>query len=156
MITAPSRGFFACFPKTIPKLKKLRPICFDDLVRVDEQMRQTTSMEWSIDWRRISIDNFFTSEMSKDARRAVIVFASFNPNGFIRERAVRMMKDYDGTLPFAILRLNDWVAQVQTAAIEIADYRLSNLAADELIAALPFADKLSRSGRIRNVIPIPY
>ncbi|MCL2013751.1 MAG: hypothetical protein FWG69_02040 [Oscillospiraceae bacterium] len=128
----------------------LEKMSFDDLIRVDEQMRQTTSMEWSIDWRRLSIDSFFTSEMNKDARRAVIVFASFNPNGFIRERAVRMMKDYDGMLPFATLRLNDWVSQVQKSAVETADYRLSNLAAGELIAALPFADKLSRSGRIQN------
>ena len=131
----------------------LGKMSFDDLVQIDEQMRQTTSMEWSIDWRRLSIDSFFTSEMSKDARCAVIVFASFNPNGFIRERAVRMMKDYDGMLSFAILRLNDWVSQVQNAAIETVDYRLSNLAAGELIAALPFADKLSRSGRIRDANP---
>ncbi len=128
----------------------LEKMTFDDLVRVDEQMRQTTSMEWSIDWRKLSINSFFTPEMSEDARRAVIVFASFNPNGFIRERAVYMMKDFAGTLPFAILRQHDWVSQVRDAAGEAADYRLSHLAPGELIAALPFADKLSRSGRVQN------
>jgi HEAT repeat protein len=123
---------------------------FADLVKVDTQMRQTTSMEWISYWRRLSINSFFTSEMSENARRAVVVFASFNPNGFIRERAVLKLKDYAGTLPFTILRLNDWVPQVRQAAVESADYRLARLADGELIAALPFADKLSRSGRARN------
>lgn len=122
-------------------------LTFNELVRIDEQMRQTTSMEWSINWRNYSIDSFFTSTMNEDERRAVIVFASFNPNGFIRERAVRMMKDYAGTLQFAILRQNDWVSQVRKAADETVDYRLANLSERELISALPFADKFSRSGR---------
>ena len=125
----------------------LEKMSFNELVRIDEQMRQTTSMEWSIDWRNCSINSFLTPEMGKAERRAVIVFASFNPNGFIRERAVRMMKDYPGTLHYAILRQNDWVSQVRSAAADTIDYRLAHLSKGELIAALPFADKLNRSGR---------
>jgi len=125
-------------------------LAFDELVHIDERMRQTTSMEWTINWRNYSIDRFFTFAMNKEERRAVIIFASFNPNGFIRERAVRMMKDYAGTLPFTILRQNDWVSQVREVAGETADYRLSHLSKGELIAALPFADKLGRSGRTKR------
>jgi hypothetical protein len=128
----------------------LEKLTFDELVRIDEQMRQTTSMEWSIDWRNCSINSFFTPEMGEAERRAVIIFASFSPNGFIRERAVRLMKDYSGTLPFAILRQNDWVSQIRSAAVETADYRLAHLSKSELVAALPFADKLSRSGRSQS------
>ena len=123
---------------------------FDDLVRIDEQMRQTTSIEWFIDWRKLSLNSFFTLKMSEAARRAVIVFASFNPNGYIREQAVRSMKNHEGTLPYAILRQNDWVSQVRSAANETVDYRLLHLAAGELVAALPFADKLSRCKRMSN------
>jgi len=126
----------------------LSKMAFGDLVRIDEQMRKTAPKEWVLDWQKYSIENFFTSNMSDDERRAVIVFASFNPNGYIRERAVRMMKYYAGTLPFAILRQNDWVSRVREAACETVDYRLSRLSANELISALPFADKLSRSGRL--------
>ena len=32
----------------------LEKMTFDELVRIDEQMRQTTSMEWSINWRNYS------------------------------------------------------------------------------------------------------
>jgi hypothetical protein len=128
----------------------LETMTFDGLVRVDEQMRQITSMEWSISWRDYSLDNFFTAGMSEAERRAVVVFASFNPNGYIREKAVRLMKSYAGTLPFAILRQNDWVSQVRIAAGDTADYRLQHLSQGELIAALPFADKLGRSGRTQS------
>jgi hypothetical protein len=128
----------------------LEKLTFDELIRIDEQMRQSTSMEWSIDWRNCSITSFLTPEMGEAERRAVIIFASFSPNGFIRERAVRLMKDYSGTLPFAILRQNDWVSQVRSAAEETADYRSARLSNGELIATLPFADKLSRSGRSQS------
>ncbi|ADU26801.1 HEAT repeat domain-containing protein [Ethanoligenens harbinense] len=123
---------------------------FDELVRVDEQMRQTSSMEWSIDWRKYTMDSFFTPEMNEQERRAVAVFASFNPNGFIRERALQAMQYYDNTLSFAILRQNDWVPQVRSAAKQAVNYRLSHLVSGELISALPFADKLSRSMRTRE------
>ena len=128
----------------------LGKMTFDDLVRVDERMRQTTSMEWSINWKQFSLESFFSRKMSEPERRAVIIFASFNPNGFIRERAVRLMKDYPGTLSFAILRQNDWVQQVRTASVETTDYRLAHLSKGELLSALPFADKLGRSGRLQR------
>lgn len=119
----------------------------DRNIRLDEQMRETSSMEWSINWRNYSIDDFFTKNMNESERRAVIIFASFNPNGFIREQAVKIMKNYDCTLPYAVLRRNDWVKQVREAAAEAIEHRLNNLSDGELIAALPFADKLSRSKR---------
>ena len=126
----------------------LGSLTFDELILIDRQMRQTTSIEWGINWRNYSINSFFTPDMDEDERRAVIVFASFNPNGFIREQAMRMMKDCAGTLPFVILRQNDWVLQVRNAAEKIAEHRLSHLSPGELIAALPFVDILSRSKRV--------
>lgn len=122
-------------------------LSFTDIVRLDEQMRQTTSMEWSIPWHKLDMNSFFTPQMNMAERCAVVLFASFNPNGFIREKAVRMMKDYDGTLPYIFLRLNDWVWQVRQAASDALPCRLLHPSAGELLAALPFADKLKRSVR---------
>jgi len=125
----------------------LDKLSFEEVIRVDEQIRQTTSMEWSINWRELDINNFFTSLMDEQNKRAVTVFASFNPNGFIRERAVRLMRDYDGTLPYIILRQNDWVLQVRQAASAAFTYRLRRLSEGEILAALPFAEKLKWSSR---------
>lgn len=142
---APSKNYAAQLLSDV-----LDVISFDEWIRIDAQMRQTTSMEWFINWRDYSIESLFTSEMSETECRAVTVFASFNPNGFIRERAVRMMKDSVGTLAYIVLRQNDWVPQVREAALESAVYRLSHLSSGELVAALPFIDKVNRGERIIN------
>jgi len=101
--------------------RELQKMDFDGLIRTDIQMRQTTSSQWYIDWSNLSVEDLFTKSMDSDIRRTIVIFASFSPSGFIREQAIYMMKQYDGTLPFAILRLNDWVEQVRTVAGETAD-----------------------------------
>ena len=123
-------------------------LTFGDIIRVDAQMRQTTSAEWSINWREYQLDDFFTPKMTNDERRAVCIFASFSPNGFIREKAVHAMKALGGTLPYIVLRQNDWVGRIRYVAYEAALNRLKHLTDGELLAALPFADKMKRSGRI--------
>jgi len=123
--------------------RALRKMSINDIVRIDEQMRQTTSMEWFINWREQKIEGFFTEKMSKEERCAIIVFASFNPNGFIREEAVRMLKDYDGALPYIILRQNDWVEQVHQAAASSFDKRINCPAIGEIIDSLPYIERLN-------------
>ncbi|MEL7649705.1 MAG: hypothetical protein AAGU76_16540 [Sedimentibacter sp.] len=125
----------------------LKSFDFDDIIRIDMQMRQTTSMEWNINWREQKIGNFFTSTMNIEERKSVLIFASFNANGFIRERAVQMMGDYDGSLPYIILRQNDWVLQVRQAASKAFDKRMQNLSKGEILTSLPFAEKLKWSSR---------
>lgn len=125
----------------------LKALDFNDIIRIDTQMRQTTSMEWTINWREQNIDDFFTSKMNVEERQAVLIFASFNPNGFIREKAVRRLSKFNSSLPYIILRQNDWVLQVRQAAREAFDKRMQNLAKGELLAALPYAEKLKWSTR---------
>lgn len=120
----------------------LGTIQFKDIINIDLLMRQTTSMEWFIDWHKLKISNFFTSSMNANERRAVIIFSSFNPNGFIREQAIHMMSQYDGTIPYIMLRQNDWVNEVRQEAAIVFDKRIENLAAGEILNALPFAEKL--------------
>lgn len=114
----------------------------NDIIEIDTQMRATKSIEWNIDWHEQKIEKFFTPAMNREARVAVLVFASFNSNGFIREKAVQMMSAYDGCLPYIILRQNDWVPQVRQAARRAFDKRMKNLFQGELFSALPFAEKL--------------
>lgn len=48
-------------------------LSFDEVIHIDEQMRQTTSIEWGINWRELNINNFFTSKMDEQDKRAVTV-----------------------------------------------------------------------------------
>lgn len=90
----------------------------DGLVAMDLRMRETTSMEWSIDWRARRIEDFFAENLSPEACRAVLVFSTFHPNGYIREQAVAALRADSKALPAVLLRCNDWVAQVRQAALE--------------------------------------
>ena len=119
----------------------------DELYKTDIQMRQTTSMEWSIDWSSLRVEHFITRQMEEDEKRAVFIFASFNPNGYIREQAIHALARYEGSLPLILLRCNDWVYQVRQTALQLLSERLSNAGDKEVVDALPFMEKLRRSGR---------
>ena len=124
---------FLCFSENIStqKLKASQVLnealissSFDDICKIDIQMRETTSMEWNIDWKTLKIENFITKQMSKDEQRAVLIFSSFNPNGYIREQALKLLVFYEETLPYLVLRLNDWVYNVRQTALTMFSKRI--------------------------------
>lgn len=127
--------------------KALKSLSCDDICRMDIRMRETISMEWSIDWRTLSIKDFITKQMSEDERRAVLVFASFNPNGYIRQQAVALLASYCQTLPFILLRFNDWVYPVRQYALTTLSEKIKVASDEEVVDALPFVEKLRKSER---------
>lgn len=125
----------------------LKNASFDQIARVDAQMRQTTSMEWSIDWRTKTIKDFVTLKMSREEVRAVVIFSSFNPNGYIRQKAMEQLCSYESTLPYMMLRLNDWVQEVRQSAFDSFSKRLKVASKQELLLSIPLLEKLRRSTR---------
>ena len=89
----------------------------DGLIAMDLRMRATTSMEWSISWRTLGLEDLFAKNLSLAECRAVLVFSTFHPNGYIREQAVAALGTDSQALPAVLLRCNDWVAQVRQAAL---------------------------------------
>lgn len=128
----------------------------DGLVAMDLRMRETTSMEWSIDWRALGLEELFAQNLSPEACRAVLVFSTFHPNGYIREQAVAALGTDPQALPAVLLRCNDWVAQVRQAALESLTHLLEIADGGEIAAALPILEKLRRSSRcqIDNILPL--
>jgi len=125
----------------------LKNLSLDDILRVDQMMRETTSMEWFIDWRKLHIEDLVTTQMSREEIRTVAVFSTFNPNGFIRQRAVEALVSFESTLPFIMVRLNDWVNNVRQAALVSFSKRLKVASEQELLLAMPMMEKLRRSER---------
>lgn len=122
-------------------------LSFEDILLVDRDMRERDGMlEW-VDWSKYEMADFLTPEMTREEHNAVVVFASFNPNGFIREQAVALMRDYDHMLPYLSLRLNDWVIEVRQAAAKVFAEKMETLKAGDLLAVLPYVEKLKRGGR---------
>ena len=125
----------------------LRDADFDKVCRLDREMRDRTSIDWSFNWKELPIDSFFTSDMTEEEKSAVVIFASFHPNGFLRERAVRGLASRQGTLPYIALRLADWAEPVRREAQAVFCRKLPLCDDGELLAAYPFLTKLRRSER---------
>lgn len=147
---------FCVFSENSPrhKLKAARALkgvleclSYDDICRIDVQMRQTTSMEWSIDWRALNIKGFLTSQMSQEEKRAVAIFSSFNPNGYIRQKAVELLCSYELTIQYIMLRQIDWVHEVRQSALNSFLKKFEVATEQELLISLPFLEKLHRSKR---------
>lgn len=128
---------------------------FDDICKIDIQMRQTTSIEWNIDWQTLKVENFITKEMSPEEQRAVLIFSSFNPNGYIREQALKLLVFYEETLPYITLRLNDWVYNIRQTALNMFSKRLVDATAEEIINTFPYIYKLEKGKRADNSIIFP-
>lgn len=75
--------------------------------------------------------------------------ASFHSNGRVREAAIRVLAvSGDGSeLPFLLLRLNDWVAPVRTAARHAVTQRLKPGYVPHFLRSLPLVIRLESCGR---------
>lgn len=128
----------------------LKKMTFKNIISIDIQMRSRspTEMDWfGIHTAKLKIESLFTRVMNIDDRRAVVIFSSLNPNGYLREKALELLVEFDDTLPFIILRLNDWVPQVRQAAAKAFAQKLQSSSADEIILSIPYMEKLIRSTR---------
>lgn len=74
---------------------------------------------------------------------------SLHPSGYTREEAVNLLAGvYDGTeLPFLLLRLNDWVPQVRTAALAAVRRRIRAEYAEQFARCFALVDRLRRAER---------
>ena len=127
--------------------KLLTECSVDNIIRIESKMREMISMEWVVDWGTLNIGDFVLDEMTDDQQRAVFVFASFNPNGYIREQAIKKLVEYKNSIPFILLRCNDWVGEVRKSAFDSLVRALKSATNEEIVYALAFAEKLSRNER---------
>ncbi len=118
-----------------------------DLPRLDELVRS----EWSGEhWSQPELDRVGTWKQLGESGRALTRLASMNANGRVRERAVRSLATIAGgtELRFLLLRLNDWVRQVEELALEAVIDRISEESAHEFAAILPLVAWLERTNRV--------
>lgn len=117
------------------------------VIRLSEHFRQFTSMEWDIDWNHLDIREKRDWFLSDRDYFWVLALGSFHPNGYYRQACLEEMAGYPNALPFLVLRLNDWVGQVRSAAARAVSDRLNICSLDELFTAMMALDKVKRSGR---------
>jgi HEAT repeat protein len=82
--------------------------------------------------------------------------ATLHGNGFVRERAIRYLGNADDVvaLPFILLRLNDWVANVRAAALQALENWLHPQFAVDFVTALPLVLRLESATRVDQSVPL--
>ncbi len=129
-------------------LKIIEEKSFNGFLRIAEYMHGSYYMYYeNAGWFKIGIKDLFTTEMSPDERKAVLVFASFHSNGFLREKAMEELVHYPNTLKYILIRRNDWVNEVRNSAKKVLVEKYKNLVAGELLSAIPAIEKLIKCKR---------
>lgn len=111
------------------------------MLKLCEQFRDFTSLEWSIDWAKVSLRKI-KAALPEDAYRYVLILGSFHPNGYFREKCISEMAQYEGMLFWLFFRVNDWVCNIRTKACEILEVYLSNARVEELFDSMPAFERL--------------
>ncbi len=73
---------------------------------------------------------------------AIRLLATFHPSGYVREDAVKSLAGEDDALPYLLLRLNDWVEPVASAAAQAVEACLTRASVAAVIRSLPIVERL--------------
>lgn len=120
---------------------QLRGLQRSSLLKLCEQFRDFTSLEWSIHWEEVSLD-MVKKELPEEAYRHVLILGSFHPNGYFREKCLYEMAEYDRMLFWLFFRVNDWVRDIRTAACGGLEVYLQSVGTEELFDSMPAFERL--------------
>lgn len=78
---------------------------------------------------------------------ATLKLGTFSSNGYYRQECMERLSDAEGSLPFLILRMNDWVAQIREDAYKLSLKRLQKCGLHEFFQSLPMLAKVKNAQR---------
>ncbi|MGX1265518.1 IS5 family transposase [Rossellomorea marisflavi] len=120
-----------------------------DLIKLDALFRERTSMDWSRDWSRENPLTLVPRSVGEEVKETILCLATFHPNGYFRERALRALEESDSysSLPFLLLRCMDWVREVREVANYLVRSKISPEHASSFVSHLPILFKWMESER---------
>ncbi|VXC29441.1 conserved hypothetical protein [Bacillus sp. 349Y] len=120
-----------------------------DLIKLDALFRERTSMDWSRDWSRENPLTLVPRSVSEEVKETILCLATFHPNGYFRERALRALEESASysSLPFLLLRCMDWVREVREVANHLVRSKISPEHASSFVSHLPILFKWMESER---------
>lgn len=125
----------------------LKNLDMQQMIRLSENFRQYTSLDWVISWEKINPAKYKNVFESETDYIYMLILGSFHPNGYYRERCVREMAGCPGTLPYLILRLNDWVELIRDTAEMAVCKKVADCEVHELFYSAQALYKVRVSGR---------
>lgn len=117
------------------------------VIKLSLRFREYTSMEWSVDWKNVSLSDIRETVLNANAYLSILRLGTFHPNGYFREKCMLALKDDETSLPYIALQLNDWAAPVRDTAYRILTERLPDIRTDTAVEMLPFIEQAKRGER---------
>lgn len=117
------------------------------VIQLSRKFRQYTSMEWTVDWAKLSPAELTDRICSREVRQSVLRLGTFHPNGYFREKCMWMLAYDEASFPCLMLRLNDWVERIRDTAYELLADRLGAAATDTAVAMLPYFSQTKKGRR---------
>jgi len=117
------------------------------LPSLDERLRERATW-WGGWWGMEPRDLKHFDRFGPDAT-ALLQLATLHPSGFVREAAIRTLSDRSraASIPFFLIRRNDWVQQVRAVAAETLDRCATAENAQQVVDALPLVHRLKSCSR---------
>lgn len=88
------------------------------IINVDKMFRNRSSYDWDYNWGNKDPGELLHPSMSEEEKVTVLGLSSFHRNGYFRERAIinlsQIKTGYE--LTYLLIRVNDWVKQVQNVS----------------------------------------
>jgi HEAT repeat protein len=120
-----------------------------DLLALDERVRREASWGQREGWACLQPGALSALPQTAASRVSVLGLATFHPSGYVRAQAVQLLaaNSDEAALPFLLIRLNDWVANVRRAARQAVERRLRTGPIDPFVRNLGLVLRLTACGR---------
>lgn len=124
----------------------LHSLTVKQLLQID--FSQIKDMWWYDTWSDIEVSDKMFSHLSRSQYAALLKWGTFHANGYYRQRCMEALAaEYEDSLLFLMLRLNDWVEPIREKAFRLVCERLKKSDVEELFRAMPCFVKVQRSQR---------
>ncbi len=143
--------------------KYMEVLNYKQIISLNDSFRISSYWNCNIDWRNVDLDKLI-NDVGLYSYLWMLRLGTFHSNGYFRQKCIEKLAYVDKTndyLCFIVLRLNDWVSEVRSAAFKACE-KINDLSVDETIGLLPYIDKIDGGLRknevefnhIRNMIYI--
>lgn len=117
------------------------------LIKLGEQFGSYTSLVWSIDWKDVDIKSISQYFHHIEEYESLLIMGCFHPSGYFREKCINLLAHHPYTLSLIMLRMNDWVEEIQSIAYQLTYHQLLKCSLNELIQVAYVYIKLRKSQR---------
>ena len=85
-----------------------------------------------------------------DGYRALLICGSAHPNGYLREKCLKLLSGQREVLQYILIRMNDWVPSIRHTAWELLPGYLKKASVYEIITSMPYVEFVRRGRRAQR------